>query len=68
LDETPDIYPAWKALVNGLSVMGKQVHDARLITVCHVHGISQLLTFNVPHFRRLAGVGPAVVIVDPISV
>src|SRR3954468_20191905 len=28
LVETPDIYPAWKALVAGLGVVGKQVHDA----------------------------------------
>ena len=30
LAETPDIYPAWKALVGALGVIGKQVHDARL--------------------------------------
>src|SRR5438552_11353674 len=29
LAETPDIYPAWKALVGGLGDIGKQVHDAR---------------------------------------
>src|SRR5438132_1618847 len=31
LGETADIYPAWKAIVTGLSVIGKQVHDARLV-------------------------------------
>jgi len=36
LPETPDIYPAWKALVQALVIIGKQVHDARLIAVCHV--------------------------------
>jgi predicted nucleic acid-binding protein len=30
LVETPDIYPAWKALVGALGVLGKKVHDARL--------------------------------------
>ncbi len=68
LAETPDIYPAWKALVGALGVVGKQVHDARLVAVCHVHGVSHLLTFNVAHFARLAGFGPGVVVVDPASV
>ena len=68
LAETPNIYPAWKALVEALGVVGKQVHDARLMAVCHVHGVSHLLTFNVAHFARLAGFGPGVVVVDPASV
>ncbi len=65
LPETPDIYPAWKALVGGLGVIGKQVHDARLVAVCHVHAVTHLLTFNVLHFARMAGFGPGVVVVDP---
>ena len=35
LPETPDIYPARKALVSGLGIIGKQVHDARLMAICH---------------------------------
>jgi predicted nucleic acid-binding protein len=68
LAETPDIYPAWKALVGALAVIGKQVHDARLVAICHVHQITHLLTFNVAHFTRLASFGPGVVIVDPVNV
>jgi predicted nucleic acid-binding protein len=68
LPETPDIYPAWKALVGALGVVGKQVHDARLVAVCHVHGVTNVLTFNVTHFIRLAGFGPGIVVVDPASV
>jgi predicted nucleic acid-binding protein len=68
LAETPDIYPAWKALVGALGVIGKQVHDARLVAVCHVHGVTHLLTFNTSHFARLTGFGPGIVGVDPASV
>ena len=68
LPETPDIYPSWKALVDGLAVVGKQVHDARLVAVCHVHSVSHLLTFNVAHFARLAGFGPGIAVVDPATV
>ena len=68
LPETPDIYPAWKVLVSALGIIGKQVHDARLVAVCHVHSVTHLLTFNVSDFARMAGFGPGVAIVDPASV
>lgn len=68
LAETPDIYPAWKALVVALGVIGKQVHDARLVAVCHVHVVTHLLTFNIAHFVRMAGFGPGLAVIDPASV
>ena len=68
LPETPDIFPAWKALVEALGVVGKQVHDARLVAVCHVYGVTHLLSFNVTHLARMAGFGPGLVIVDPRSI
>lgn len=68
LPETPDIYPAWKALVKAAGVTGKQVHDARLVAICHVYGVTHILTFNVRHFARLALFGPGVVVVDPASI
>ena len=68
LAETPDIHPAWKAVVEAGAVVGKQVHDARLIAVCHVHRITHLLTFNLGHFTRLAKFGPGVVVVDPATI
>jgi predicted nucleic acid-binding protein len=51
-----------------VGVIGKQVHDARLVAVCHVHKITHLLTFDTGHFKTLAGIGPGLVIVDPASV
>ena len=51
-----------------ITVVGKQVHDARLVAVCHVHGVTNLLTFNVAHFAPLARFGAGVMIVDPASV
>jgi predicted nucleic acid-binding protein len=68
LPETPAIYPAWKALVGALGIIGKQVHDARLVAVCHAHAVTHLLTFNVAHFVRMAGFGPGIVVVDPATV
>ena len=68
LPETPDIYPAWKALVAALGVIGKRVHDARLVAVCHVHALTHVLTFNVTHFTGMSGFGSGLVVVDPASV
>jgi len=68
LDETPAIYPAWRTMVDTLGVEGKQVHDARLVAVCHVHKVPQVLTFNLGHFTRFAGYGPGVVVLDPMTV
>jgi predicted nucleic acid-binding protein len=68
LEETPDIFPGWKKIVQSLGVVGKQVHDARLVAVCHVHAILKLMTFNVAHFARFSGVTPGIVVIDPATV
>jgi predicted nucleic acid-binding protein len=68
LAETPDIFAAWKALVGALKIIGKQVHDARIVAVCHVHAVPHLLTFNIAHFGRMAAFGPGVVVVDPATI
>ncbi len=66
--ETPQVYPTWKTLADTLGVTGKQVHDTRLVAVCHVHGITHLLTFNVRHFLRFQTLGPGLAVVDPSTV
>lgn len=68
LQERPDIFPTWKSLVQSLGVVGKLVHDARLVAVCHVQCVANLLTFNITHFAPLAVFGPGVTIVDPAKV
>jgi hypothetical protein len=58
----------WKSIVNSLGVIGKQVHDARLLAMCHVHGVSHVLTFNVGHFTRMAHFGPGIIVADPLAI
>jgi hypothetical protein len=60
--------PAWKALVGALGVIGKRVHDARLVVVCHIHGVTHLLTFNTAHFTQMATFGPGILVIEPASV
>ena len=68
LEVSPAVYPAWRDLVDALDVVGKQVHDARLVAVCHVHGVAQVLTFDVTHFARLATAPPGLTVIDAASV
>jgi predicted nucleic acid-binding protein len=60
LAETADIYPAWKALVNALGVIGKQVHDARLVAVCRATagGIPPRGSVCLPHLSRAEPAAP----------
>lgn len=67
LPETPDIFPVWKTLVQSAGVIGKQVHDARLVAICHVYGITHVLTFNIRHFTRFASYSPGLMVIDPNS-
>jgi predicted nucleic acid-binding protein len=65
--EPPDVYPAWKRLVAASAVIGKQVHDARIVAVCQIHHFGQILTFNVRRFARFAAFAPGLIIIDPAS-
>ncbi len=61
LPDSPDVFTEWRRLVETYSVRGVQVHDANLVAVMNVAGISHLLTFNPSHFRRFA----KITVIDP---
>ena len=52
LPDSHAIYDEWRKVVLENSVLGKQVHDARIIAAMNVHQITKLLTFNVKDFKR----------------
>jgi predicted nucleic acid-binding protein len=54
LPDTPAVYPQWRSLVDRYAVCGKEVHDARLVAVMLVNGITHLLTLDPGHFRRFS--------------
>ncbi len=62
--DSPAVFQEWRRLVRGHSVLGRQVHDARLAAVMRVHGITHLLTFNTGDFARY----PGITAVDPKDV
>lgn len=59
--DTPDISLEWEKLVVRYQVIGKQVHDARLVAAMITHQITHLLTFNVDDFKRFSEIE----VVDP---
>lgn len=52
--DLPAIYEEWERLVIAHAVMGVNVHDARLVAAMLVHGLTHILTFNTPDFRRFS--------------
>jgi len=50
--DTPVVFAEWEKLVAQYQVMGKQVHDARLVAVMKTYQIPFLLTFNIADFKR----------------
>jgi predicted nucleic acid-binding protein len=64
LDETTDVFAHWMQLVSAYRVIGRRVHDARLVAVMLTHGISHVLTFNHEDFRQF----PMITVVTPHEV
>jgi predicted nucleic acid-binding protein len=50
--DTEAVYSEWERLVITHSVIGINVHDARLVAAMLVHGITHILTFNTKDFAR----------------
>jgi len=65
--ETQAIFTEWDRIAVLYNVCGKQGHDARLVAVMKVHGIGQILTFNIGDFSRYAA-GESITVVDPAGV
>jgi predicted nucleic acid-binding protein len=52
LDDTAAIFSHWLQIVSTYRVVGRRVHDARLVAVMLAHDVTHLLTFNRDDFRQ----------------
>lgn len=52
LPDNAQIYDRWLYLVIAHQVMGKQVHDTRLVAAAKVHDLDAILTYNSEDFKR----------------
>jgi predicted nucleic acid-binding protein len=68
LVETPEVFQSLLELLTQIEVIGKQVHDARLVTTCRVNQIDKLMTFNVRHFFRFTAIEPGLAVIDPRTI
>lgn len=64
LPESLATHQEWRQLVKLHNVKGVQVHDTMLAAVMNVYGITHLLTFNTPDFKRFGNVD----VVSPVDV
>lgn len=64
LPDSPLAYPEWRRLVVLHQVRGKPAHDAKLVALMTVHGVTHLLTFNDADFRRY----PTITVLTPAGV
>ena len=64
LPDTPDVFFEWERLVEQHKVIGRRVHDTRLVAAMKVHNVTHLRTFNTDDFKRYDGI----TIVDPKDV
>jgi predicted nucleic acid-binding protein len=56
LPDSEQVHAEWRRLVVVHSVVGVQVHDARLVAAMHVHSITHLLTLDEHDFLRYPGI------------
>lgn len=63
LYETANVIAELRRLVVAHGVVGKSVHDTRLVATMNTHGITHLLTLNARDFSRFSGIA----VLDPMN-
>ena len=58
LPDSPAAYQVWRGLLVAHAVRGVQVHDARLVALMQVNGITHILTLNGGDFARYRDIIP----------
>ena len=56
LRDPPELYGHWRSISVTYGVSGKKTHDARLVAAMAVHGITQILTYNIDDCARFDGI------------
>ncbi|NJN10555.1 MAG: PIN domain-containing protein [Richelia sp. RM2_1_2] len=62
--DTSTIFVEWEKLVEKYQVMGKQVHDTRLVAAMIAHKLTHLLTLNTKDFKRFS----EITVINPCSI
>jgi predicted nucleic acid-binding protein len=51
IEDSPQIFPCWLALVTVKEILGKRAHDSRLVSIMLTSKVTHLLTFNGKDFN-----------------
>lgn len=65
VSEPDSAYGRWKSLVQKYRVQGRQVHDARIVSIMAAHRIKRIVTLNEADFFRYA---PAIIALTPSAI
>jgi predicted nucleic acid-binding protein len=68
LPETPALFSMLVTIATAAQVTGKQIHDARPVAICHLHGIPSILSFNARHFARFTAIPSGLNVVEPAAI
>lgn len=63
LEDRTDLFDEWESLVVAHQCHGRVSYDARLVAAMVTHGLTRLLTINVPDFARF----PGLTLIDPTA-
>lgn len=63
LFDNEKLFRRWHRLVAEFGVVGRMAHDTRLVAAMNVHGIDNILTFNVADFANF----PNITVIEPAS-
>lgn len=55
IPDTEPIFREWLRIVAAYQVSGVKAHDARSVAAMNVHGVRDLVTFNMGDFKRYEG-------------
>lgn len=56
LPDNEEVYTIWRRLVIDNHVHGVQAHDARLVAIMQIYGLTHILTLNQTDFLRYANI------------
>lgn len=63
LYETPEVYSHLRRLLADNDILGRQIHDVRLVAAAVTHGLDHVLTFDTKHFSRFEEIS----VIDPAT-
>ncbi len=56
INDPPDLFIAWQAIISSYQTIGKTAHDARIVALMRVQAIERIYTMNPGDFSRYSDI------------